>query len=67
MIEILDRDGMSDCKPCATHVDVNPKLPTAGDPISDPTDFRSLLGALEYLTFTRPDISYAVQQMSSHA
>jgi hypothetical protein len=63
MIEILERAGMSDCKPCSTPVDVNPKLSAEGDPVSDPTDFRSLAGALQYLTFTRPDISYAVQQV----
>ncbi|GJU44111.1 ribonuclease H-like domain-containing protein [Tanacetum coccineum] len=33
------------------------------DPVSDPTLYRSLAGALQYLTFTRPDISYAVQQV----
>jgi hypothetical protein len=66
MIEIVERAGMSDCKPCATPVDVNPKLPAAGDPVSDPTDFRSLAGALQYLTFTRPDIAYAVQQVCLH-
>ena len=61
MIEILERAGMTDCKPCTTPVDVNPKLSTDGAPVSDPTDFRSLAGAPQYLTFTRPDISYAVQ------
>ncbi|WVZ97142.1 hypothetical protein U9M48_042697 [Paspalum notatum var. saurae] len=29
--------------------------------LADATDFRSLVGALQYLTFTQPDISYAVQ------
>ncbi|GKD05800.1 ribonuclease H-like domain-containing protein [Tanacetum coccineum] len=33
--------------------------------ISDSTLYRSLAGALQYLTFTRPDISYAVQQLYS--
>ncbi|GKA54924.1 ribonuclease H-like domain-containing protein, partial [Tanacetum coccineum] len=32
-------------------------------PISDPTLYRSLAGALQYLNFTRPDLSYVVQQL----
>nr|GEX90693.1 ribonuclease H-like domain-containing protein [Tanacetum cinerariifolium] len=45
-----------------TPVDTESKLGLDGDPISYPTLYRSLAGALQYLTFTRPDISYAVQQ-----
>ena len=64
ILDILDRAGMADCKPCATPVDTNPKVSaTSGASVADPTDFRSLAGALQYLTFTRPDISYAVQQI----
>lgn len=68
MMEILDLlAGISDRKPCATPVDTNPKLPAdGGSPIADPTDFCSLAGALRYLTFTRPDIAYAVQQVCLH-
>jgi len=67
MLEILDRAGMAECKLCSTPVDTNPKVVAAnGAPVSDPTDFRSLAGALQYLTFTRPDISYAVQQVCLH-
>jgi hypothetical protein len=66
MIEILARAGMTERKPCSTPVDVNLKLPTDGVPTSDSTDFRSLTGALQYLTFTRPDISCAVQQICLH-
>nr|GEV19057.1 ribonuclease H-like domain-containing protein [Tanacetum cinerariifolium] len=33
------------------------------DPVSDPTLYRSLPGALQYLTLTRPDLSYAVLQV----
>lgn len=67
MLEILDRAGMTDCKPCSTPVDTNPKLSAAeGAPLVNGTDFRSLAGALQYLTFTRPDIAYAVQQVCLH-
>ena len=37
-----------------------------GTPVTDPTAYRSLAGALQYLTFTRPDITYAVQQICLH-
>ncbi|GKC58604.1 ribonuclease H-like domain-containing protein [Tanacetum coccineum] len=41
------------------------ELAAAGDPVSDPTLYRRLAGDLQYLTFTRPDISYAVEQLYS--
>lgn len=66
MLEILDRVGMSDCKPCTIPVNVNPKHPVVGDPVADPTVFHISVGALQYLTFTRPEISYAVQQACLH-
>ncbi|GAU44778.1 hypothetical protein TSUD_27470 [Trifolium subterraneum] len=65
--EIIARAGMASCKPSATPVDTKQKLNTfAGTPYDDPTLYRSLAGALQYLTFTRPDISYAVQQVCLH-
>ncbi|KAL3641175.1 hypothetical protein CASFOL_016143 [Castilleja foliolosa] len=58
---------MSSCKPSATPVDSNAKLgAAAGSPLPESTQFRSLCGALQYLTFTRPDIAYAVQQVCLH-
>ncbi|WVZ54421.1 hypothetical protein U9M48_005215 [Paspalum notatum var. saurae] len=65
-LEILERAGMTNCKSCATPVDTQSKLPSSGDPVADSTFFRSLVGALQYLTFTRPDITYAVQQVCLH-
>jgi len=62
MFYILDRAGMTDCKPCSTPVDTNPKVEAAdGAPVDNASDFRSLAGVLQYLTFTRPDIAYVVQ------
>jgi hypothetical protein len=61
-LEILERAGMTDCKPCNTPVDTTSKLSsTDGSPVADPKDYRSLAGALQYLTFTRPNIQYVVQ------
>ncbi|GJS27727.1 ribonuclease H-like domain-containing protein [Tanacetum coccineum] len=65
-VEILERAHMANCNPCRTPVDTESKLGNDGDPVSDPTLYRSLAGSLQYLTFTRPDISYAVQQVCLH-
>lgn len=47
-----------------TPVDTKAKLAADdGPPVKDPTLYGSLAGALQYLTFTRPDISFAVQQI----
>lgn len=55
---------MSDCNPCLTHADTKPKLPAASRPtISDPTLYQSLAGGLQYLTFTRLDLCYAIQHI----
>jgi hypothetical protein len=58
---------MFDCKPCSMSVDTQPKLSKDdGPPVADATSYRSLTGALQYLTFSRPDIAYAVQQVCLH-
>jgi hypothetical protein len=65
--DIIARAGMASCKPSATPVDTKQKLSTSsGTSYEDPSMYRSLAGALQYLTFTRPDISYAVQQVCLH-
>jgi hypothetical protein len=54
---------------CATASPVDPhsKLSAANSTsMSDPTHYRSITAALQYLTFTRPDIAYAVQQVCMH-
>ncbi|GJV11915.1 ribonuclease H-like domain-containing protein [Tanacetum coccineum] len=62
-MEILERANMQKCNPCKTPVDTESKLCPDGEPVSDPTLYHSLAGALQYLTFTRPDLSYAFQQV----
>ncbi|GJW43030.1 ribonuclease H-like domain-containing protein [Tanacetum coccineum] len=62
VVEILERAYMVTCNPCRIPIDTESKLGCDGAPVSDPTLYQSLAGSLQYLTFTRPDISYAVQQ-----
>ncbi|GJY04543.1 RNA-directed DNA polymerase, eukaryota, reverse transcriptase zinc-binding domain protein [Tanacetum coccineum] len=45
------------------HFDTEKKLGPEGSPVTDLILYHSLVGALQYLTFTRPDLSYAVQQL----
>ncbi|XP_071687633.1 uncharacterized mitochondrial protein AtMg00810-like [Rutidosis leptorrhynchoides] len=61
--EIIERAGMPTCHPCRTTVKPGAKLTSHSPAVKDPTLYRSLAGALQYLTFTCPDISYAVQQI----
>ncbi|XP_047335712.1 uncharacterized mitochondrial protein AtMg00810-like [Impatiens glandulifera] len=62
--DIIKKAGMTDCNPASTPVDSKGKMSTqSGISYGDPTSYRSLCGALQYLTFTRLDISYAVQQV----
>ncbi|XP_066380562.1 uncharacterized mitochondrial protein AtMg00810-like [Miscanthus floridulus] len=63
MLDILDHAGMRDCKPCSTPIDTHAKMSANGVPVADPTHFRSIAGVLQYLTFMRPDLAYAVQQV----
>ncbi|GKD61302.1 ribonuclease H-like domain-containing protein, partial [Tanacetum coccineum] len=46
-----------------TPIDTEKKLGPEGSPVTDPTLYRILAGALQVHTFTRPDLSYAVQQL----
>ena len=65
--ELLARANMTNCRPASTPVDTRAKLSaTAGAPVADPSDYRSLVGALQYITTTRPDLAYAVQQACLH-
>jgi hypothetical protein len=66
-IDILERASMSDCKPCSMPVDTQAKLSEDdGPPVADATSYQSLTSTLQYLTFSRPDIAYAVQQVCLH-
>jgi histone deacetylase 1/2 len=65
--ELLDRANMQGCKMVTTPVDTHSKLSaSSGPPMADTSEYRSLVGALQYVTLTRPGLSYAVQQACLH-
>ncbi|XP_043703964.1 uncharacterized mitochondrial protein AtMg00810-like [Telopea speciosissima] len=63
-LDLLHKTGMTGCKPCNTPVAAGSKLSLLeGDTLPDPHEYRQIVGALQYLTITRPDLCYAVNQV----
>jgi hypothetical protein len=61
---ILERADMVDCKPMSTPLEAkttdSPNTPL----MEDVSFFRGLVGSLQYLTLTRPDLSFSVNYVS---
>ncbi|XP_028083357.1 uncharacterized protein LOC114284615 [Camellia sinensis] len=61
--DILIKAGMTTCKPCNSPVSVKPSLaPNSDLPFDQPELYRIVVCALQYLTITRPNLSFAVNQ-----
>ncbi|MCO5573544.1 hypothetical protein L7F22_027315 [Adiantum nelumboides] len=63
-LDLLEKYGMTTCKPVDTPLDQNVKLIDDGHYIEDVTMYCKMVGSLIYLTITRPDLSYAVGVVS---
>jgi hypothetical protein len=58
-LDILERAGMVDCNLVSMPVDTLAKVSTESRPhVANPTQYRSLAEAPQYLTFIHPDIAY---------
>nr|XP_051202567.1 uncharacterized mitochondrial protein AtMg00810-like [Lolium perenne] len=65
--ELLERAGMLNCNPAPTPADTKAKFSASdGSLASDAPFYRSIVGALQYLTLTRPELQYVVQQVCLH-
>jgi len=63
ILDILTLAGMTSCKPVDTPVSPSNVTLLPNHSFSDPTRFHHIVGALQYLTFTRPDICFAVNRV----
>ncbi|CAN1140144.1 Retrovirus-related Pol polyprotein from transposon TNT 1-94 [Linum perenne] len=63
-LDLLNDTGYLDSKPTSTPVDMKSRLSQySDDGFIDVKVYRRLVGRLSYLTTTRPDIAYSVQQL----
>ena len=60
----MARAQLLDSKPITTPMIVSQRLSFEGVPFADPTLYRSLVGALQYLTITRPDLAHSINSVS---
>jgi hypothetical protein len=67
--DLLRRVGMLSCKLVPTPLAISEKLSahqgTSLEP-EDTTKYRSVVGALQYLTHTRPDLSFAINKVCQY-
>jgi histone deacetylase 1/2 len=64
--DLLNRVGLKECKTLPTPLSASEKLSvTEGELLGpeDSTRYRSIVGALQYLTLTRPDIAFSVNKV----
>ncbi|KAI5350283.1 hypothetical protein L3X38_003174 [Prunus dulcis] len=64
VVDLLKHVNLHEAQPAPTPAISGRLLSISdGDPLPDPTEYRSTVGALQYLTLTRLDIAFAVNQM----
>lgn len=65
VLGLLTDTGLLGAKPCETPIDPNVKLVAEeGEIFTEPEKYRRLVGKLNYLTITRPDIAFFVSVLS---
>jgi hypothetical protein len=67
ILDLLNCAHMAECKPYRAPCTVGSKMSRYdGDLLSDSAEYRDIVGALQYVTLTRPDIAYSVNQLCQY-
>ena len=67
--DLLSKVGMLQCKPAPTPLSPSESLSLHDGTLLDSDDstrYRSIVGSLQYLTLTRPDISFSVNKVCQY-
>ena len=59
ILDLLSKSNMTEAKPCSTPLSTS-KLDHKSPLLDNVTEYHSLVGALQHLTWTQPDLSFAV-------
>jgi len=64
-LDILTKTGFLGAKPASFPMEWKLHLTTtSGEPLSNPSQYRRLIGRIIYLTISRPDITYSIHVLS---
>lgn len=64
-VDFLKRSNMDKTKPCSTPMASTCHLTASdGPPFADAGLYRSIVGSMQYLAFTRPDLAFVVHKVS---
>ena len=66
VLDMLSETGKLGDKPCSTRMAPNVQLIKEGELFEDPKRYRRLVGKLNYLTITHPDIAYSISVLSQY-
>ncbi|WVY99792.1 hypothetical protein V8G54_025862 [Vigna mungo] len=62
---LLHKSGMANTKPTSTPLSASAQLlKDSGDLLPCPTEYRALVGSLQYLSLTRPDIAFSTNKLA---
>lgn len=64
--DLLTKAGMQDCKPSLSPSSAKPAQFTPNPEFHDVHWFRTIVGSLQYLTLTKPEIAFAVNLACQH-